>query len=67
MKKNYLIGGDIFVASAFVTFIVGGVAYLLGIKYIIWNVTSLEFVKLSQWCLLFSIALSLMDMARKGS
>ena len=65
MKKNYLICGDIFIAAAFSAFIIGSVTYLLGIKYIIWNITSLSLVKLSYWCLLFSIALSLMEMAKK--
>ena len=66
MKKNYLIGGDLFIASAFVTFIIGAVLYLLGIRVILWNITPVMLVKLSYWCLLFSIALSLIETAKKS-
>ena len=65
MRKNYEICGDIFIAAAFVTFILGVMFRLLGIGHIIWNITNTSLIKLSFWCLLFSIALSLMDIAKK--
>ncbi|MCM8823147.1 MAG: hypothetical protein NC822_00525 [Candidatus Omnitrophica bacterium] len=66
MKKDYLVCGDIFIAGGFVTFIVGVFLKLVGINEIILGVTSLELIKVSYWFLLFSIALSLIDIAHKG-
>ena len=66
MKKDYLIGGDLFIASAFASFIIGAVLYLLGVRVILWNITPVVLVKFSYWCLLFSIALSLIETAKKS-
>lgn len=63
MKKVYHLGDDLFLAFAFVTFIVGGVLRLLGIPTLFWGITTRSVVSLSVICLLFSIALSLYDLA----
>ncbi|MFH1767707.1 MAG: hypothetical protein ABH858_00915 [Candidatus Omnitrophota bacterium] len=65
MKKNYLVCGDIFIAVAFSTFIIGTVVRLLNIKTIFLGITPGHLWKLSVWCILFSIALSLIDLASK--
>lgn len=63
MKKIYHLGDDLFLAVAFVTFMVGGVLRLLGIPTLFWGIATFNVVQLSVICLLFSIALSLYDMA----
>lgn len=63
MKKIYHIGDDLFIALAFTTFVTGGMLRLLGITDLFWGITSSAVVNLSIMCLLFSIALSLYDMA----
>lgn len=63
MKKVYHLGDDLFLATAFVTFMVGGVLRLLGISTLFWGITTRSVVQLSVVCLLFSIALSLYDLA----
>lgn len=63
MKKVYHLGDDLFLATAFVTFMVGGVLKLLGISTLFWGITTRSVVQLSVVCLLFSIALSLYDLA----
>ena len=66
MKKNYYMGDDFFVVIAFIAFMVAVVLKLLGISTIIWGITSVQLFKGAVVCLLFSIALSLGDMARAG-
>ena len=63
MKKIYNIGDDLFLAVAFVTFMIGGVLKLLSIPLLFWGITTRSIVQLSVVCLLFSIALSLYDLA----
>lgn len=63
MKKMYNIGEDLFIAIAFATFVVGGFLSLLGIKLLFWGITTKGVLDLSLMCLLFSMALSLYDMA----
>jgi hypothetical protein len=63
MKKIYNVGDDLFLAIAFVTFIVGGVLRLLGISTLFWGITARDVIQFSVMCLLFSIALSLYDLA----
>lgn len=63
MKKMYNIGEDLFIATAFVTFIIGGVLKLLGIDDLFWGITARSVIGLSIMTLLFSMALSLYDMA----
>lgn len=65
MKKTYNLGEDLFLAIAFISFVVGAVLKLLGINYIIWGITSRNLISNAVLCLLFSIALSLYDVARK--
>jgi len=69
MKKNYRLGGDIFVACAFITFIVGGVFKLfseLGVNLHLGVIGWGGLVKLTIVCLLFSIALSLLDIVHEN-
>ena len=63
MKKVYRIGDDLFMSIAFVVFIVGVVLKLLGISTIIWGITPIQLFNGAAVCLLFSIALSLREMA----
>jgi hypothetical protein len=67
MKAVYNLGDDLFLAIAFVSFMVGGVSKLLGIVKIIWGVTPNGLILNAIICLLFSIALSLYDLARNIS
>ena len=66
MKKSYRMGGDIFVACAFISFVVGGFFKIFAqagvpadLGVIGWN----GLIKLSAFFLLFSIALSLLDIS----
>jgi len=57
------VGDDLFIALAFVTFILGGVFKLMGFSNLLWGITPANLIFLSMMCLLFSIALSLYDVA----
>jgi len=66
MKKSYRIGGDIFVACAFVSFVVGGFFKIFshtGVSADLCVVGWSGLIKLSALFLLFSIALSLLDIS----
>lgn len=63
MKKEYNLGGDIFLVTAFVCFVVGGVLTLLGISELFWGVTPHNLISVSIASLFFSMALSLHDLA----
>jgi hypothetical protein len=63
MKKMYHLGDDLFIACAFVTFALGGTFKLLGIERLPYGITAKNLLFLSAFCLLFSIALSLYDLA----
>lgn len=63
MKKMYNIGEDLFIAIAFVTFIIGGVLRLLQINELFWGITTRNIIGLSIISLLFSMALSMYDIA----
>lgn len=65
MKNIYHLGDDFFIAVAFISFIVGSVLKLLGISEIIWGIQTRSIISLSILCLLFSIALSLYDLAHE--
>jgi len=65
MKKIYYIGDDIFIAAAFVAFVVAGGLTLLGIRDLFWNITTRSLIRLSVISLFFSIALSLYELAHK--
>ena len=62
MKSMYRVGDDLFVALAFVSFVVGVVLRLLGINTLFFGITLKEVLFFSTVCLLFSIALSLYDL-----
>lgn len=64
MRKVYNLGDDLFLAVAFVSFVVGAVLRLLGIYEIAWGITNRGLIVNAVICLLFSIALSLYDLAR---
>jgi len=64
MKKVYNLGDDFFLAVAFVSFMIGSVLRLLGINEIGWGITATNLIYNAIVCLLFSIALSLYDIAR---
>ncbi|MDD2703312.1 MAG: hypothetical protein PHC33_04845 [Candidatus Omnitrophica bacterium] len=66
MKKVYNFGDDLFLAAAFVTFAVGGVSRLLEINSFWWGITPHNLISLSMMSLVFSIALSLYDIANSG-
>ncbi len=63
MKKLYNVGEDLFIAGAFVTFVVGGMLSLLGINVIFKVITTRGLIILSITSLLFSMALSLYEIA----
>lgn len=63
MKKMYNISEDLFIAIAFVTFIIGGVLRLLQINDLFWGITTRNIIGLSVISLLFSMALSMYDIA----
>jgi len=65
MKNMYRLGDDLFIAIAFVSFMVGVVLRLLEIKKIFWGITTAGILRFSVMCLLFSIALSLLDLSHK--
>ena len=67
MKKTYEIGEDLFIIIAFVAFLVGVVLRLLDISPIIWGITTAGLLKGTVVCLLFSIALSVRELARSKS
>ena len=66
MKKSYRMGGDIFVACAFISFVVGGffkVFDAMGIQTDLVVVGWSGMLKLAIIFLLFSISLSLLDIS----
>lgn len=65
MKTLYRVGDDIFVAAAFVSFIIGIILKLAGIKEVMLGITPKAIIFFSMMCLLFSIALSLYDLNLK--
>ncbi len=66
MRKIYRLGDDLFIAVAFVSFIVGIVLHLMGIEDLALGITPNAILFFSMMCLLFSIALSLYDLHMKG-
>ena len=68
MKKTYKIGGDLFIACAFITFAVGGVFKVFdhfGIDCNLGVIGWAGLLKLTAIFLLFSIALSLLDVVHE--
>jgi len=66
MKKLYPIGDDLFLVIGFIAFMVAVVTRLLGISVIFWGITPIQLFNGAMACLLFSIALSLRDIAQTG-
>lgn len=65
MKTVYSLGDDIFIAMAFVSFIIGIALRILSISQIAFGLNYKEVLFFSVMCLLFSIALSLYDLGQK--
>ncbi len=65
MRKDYPLGGDIFLATAFVLFVSAIFFRLLGIFHLFLGITIYGFLRVAEMCLLFSIAISLVDISRK--
>jgi len=63
MRKVYNLGDDLFLAIAFISFVVGVVLRMMGIYEIALGITSRSLIFNAIICLLFSIALSLYDLA----
>jgi len=64
MRKVYPLGEDIFIASAFVTFIIALVIRVMELTPLPFDITPKHIFYFSAICLLFSIALSLRDIAQ---
>jgi hypothetical protein len=64
MRKVYPIGEDIFIASAFVSFLIAVVVRVVDLTPLPLGITPTHIFNFSMICLLFSIALSLRDMAQ---
>jgi len=68
MKKIYPIGEDIFIATAFVSFVIAlgvtAVTKIAEISLLPFGLTPSHIFNFSMICLLFSISLSLRDMAQ---
>lgn len=65
MKTIYKLGDDLFVAIAFVSFVVGIILKLMGVEEIGAGITPKGIIFFAMMCLLFSIALSLYDLVLK--
>ena len=62
MRKIYSVGDDLFVALAFISFIVGVALRILSFSDIPFGIDYREVLFFSVMCLLFSIALSLYEL-----
>ena len=67
VKKTYEVGEDLFIIIAFVAFIVGMILRVSEISPIIWGITTTQLLQGTVVCLLFSIALSVRELARPKS
>lgn len=66
MRTNYRIAEDLFIVIAFVAFGIASGTKLLGVQALLGDrITVGSLVRLSEICLLFSIALSLLDLSIK--
>jgi hypothetical protein len=65
MRDVYRVGDDIFVAMAFVSFVLGIALRILSISQVTFGVNYKEVLFFSGMCLMFSIALSLYDLNAK--
>jgi len=62
MRKVYSVGDDLFVALAFISFVVGIALRVLSFSDVPFGVSYKEILFFSMMCLLFSIALSLYEL-----
>jgi len=62
MRKVYRLGDDLFIAVAFVSFVIAIVLRLMGIEDLPLGLNTEGILFFSMMCLLFSIALSLYDL-----
>ena len=62
MRKIYSVGDDLFVAMAFIGFVVGIALRILSLSDMPFGVSSREVLFFAMMCLLFSIALSLYEL-----
>ena len=62
MKDVYRVGDDIFVAMAFVSFVLGIALRILSVSQVSFGINYKEVLFFSMMCLMFSIALSLYDL-----
>ena len=62
MRKVYSVGDDLFVAMAFISFVVGIALRILSFAEIPFGINYKEVLFFSMMCLLFSIALSLYEL-----
>jgi hypothetical protein len=62
MKGVYRVGDDLFVAMAFVSFVIGIALRILSVSQVAFGINYKEVLFFSMMCLLFSIALSLYDL-----
>lgn len=65
MKRVYRVGEDFFIATAFVSFLIGGVLKIAAFFGTEFTVKGEPVLFLSVMCLLFSIALSLHDLTQR--
>jgi hypothetical protein len=62
MRKVYSVGDDLFVALAFISFVVGIGLRILSLSGIPFGINYREILFFAMMCLLFSIALSLYEL-----
>ena len=62
MRKVYSVGDDLFVALAFISFVVGIALRVLSFSEVPFGINYREILFFSMMCLLFSIALSLYEL-----
>ena len=62
MKGVYRVGDDLFVAMAFVSFVIGIALRILSVSQVAFGINYKEVLFFAMMCLLFSIALSLYDL-----
>jgi hypothetical protein len=62
MRKVYSVGDDLFVALAFISFVVGIALRVLSASGVSFGISYREILFFAMMCLLFSIALSLYEL-----
>jgi len=62
MRKVYSVGDDLFVAMAFISFVIGIALRILSLSDVPFGISYKEILFFAMMCLLFSIALSLYEL-----